>query len=137
MLLIFIGSMESHKAFHQTKHIFLLLHLYIYIPYDGRDVTSVVKLLPQLCCTHRRLMLCLVQHISDIHMGQQSLFYRHEHLQQPAKLTLDLWPWTCACTGCFPEIQISLLSVYGKMLHNECIPYALYLSFPCVADNLC
>lgn len=65
----------NHTKFSIKQNIFSCLHththrhtlnIYIFlIVYDGRDVTSVVKVLPQLrfCCSHRRLMLGLVQHI--------------------------------------------------------------------------
>lgn len=54
----------NHTKLSIKQNVFSCLYIYIYIPYDGRDVTSAVKLLPQLCCcSHRRLMLCLVQHI--------------------------------------------------------------------------
>lgn len=118
MLLIFIGSGVCVSGITQSfpsNKMYFLAYTFIYIFHMMEGMSPVLwnyflsfasaAVTEGSCCAWSSTFC-------DVHMGQQSLFQSPEHLQQPEKLALDLWPWTCLCTGCSPAIEIPTFYVW-------------------------
>lgn len=150
MILIFIGSGLCVNGITQSfplNKIHFLAYTFIYIYSFFYMMEGMSQVLWNDFLSHASAAViegsCCAwcSTFSDVHIGQQSLFYRHDHLQQPEKLAMDLWLWTYLSTGYFPAIYISLLSMSGKCctasaFHMFCIWAFHVLQNTCVRLSL-